>query len=123
MAAKPPRDVDAYIAGFPAEVQRRLAVVRAAVRRAAPRATESISYRIPAYKQDGMLLYFAAHTAHIGLYPITAGVRKAMAAELAPYVAANARSTVRFPHDRPIPRALIGRFVRLRVRENRERAR
>jgi uncharacterized protein YdhG (YjbR/CyaY superfamily) len=116
-----PKDVDAYIAGFPDEVQRRLAQVRATVRRAAPKAQESISYRIPAYKQDGVLVYFAAHKAHIGLYPISRVVKLELGRDLVPYLASTA--TVRFPHERPIPRALIARIVKIRLRENRERAR
>jgi uncharacterized protein YdhG (YjbR/CyaY superfamily) len=115
-----PRDVDAYLAGFPDAVGRHLAQVRAVVRRAAPKAQETISYRIPAYKQDGVLVYFAAHTAHIGLYPITLAVRKELGPALAPYLAGAA--TARFPHERPIPRTLIARIVKIRLRENRERA-
>jgi uncharacterized protein YdhG (YjbR/CyaY superfamily) len=115
-------DVDAYLAGFPDDVRKRLALVRAAVLRAAPRAEERISYRIPAYFLDGALVYFAGFKGHIGLYPITGAVRKALAAELAPFAAPGAKATVRFPHDRPIPRGLIGRIVKLRARENRERA-
>lgn len=113
-------DVDAYIAGFPDLIQRRLAQVRATVRRAAPKAEESISYRIPAYKQDGVLVYFAAHTAHIGLYPITRVVKQELGPALKPYLASTA--TARFPHEQPIPRALIARIVKIRLRENRERA-
>ena len=55
-----PRDIDEYIAGFPNDVQRALTRVRKAIRKAAPDAQESISYRIPAFTLAGYLVYFAA---------------------------------------------------------------
>jgi uncharacterized protein YdhG (YjbR/CyaY superfamily) len=116
------KDVDAYLAGFPDDVRKRLALVRAAVLRAAPRAEERISYRIPAYFLDGALIYFAGFKAHIGMYPITAAVRKALAKELAAFAAPGAKASARFPHDRSIPRGLIARIVKIRAHENRERA-
>ena len=61
--------VDAYIAAFPPDVQAVLQQVRQAVRAAAPMAEETISYQIPAYKQAGILVYFAAFKNHIGFYP------------------------------------------------------
>ena len=116
------KTVDAYIAAHPPAVRKRLEVIRAIVLRVARGAEEKISYGIPAYLLDGRLVYFAAHTEHIGVYPITALVRKELAADLKSYVSASAKSTVRLPHDRPIPRALVARIVRARLAENRERA-
>ena len=58
--AQPPAGIDGYISQFPAEVQAVLRDVRAAIRRAAPEAAETISYRMPAFKQHGILVYFAA---------------------------------------------------------------
>jgi uncharacterized protein YdhG (YjbR/CyaY superfamily) len=116
-------DVDAYIANHPPTVRRRLTEMRAFVRAAAPGATESISYRIPAYKLNGVLVYFAAHSAHIGFYPLTKRIREELGQVLAPYTTKVAKSTARFPLDRPIPRALVTRMVRIRLRENEERDR
>lgn len=107
--------VDGYIAGFPPDVQAVLKKIRLTIRKAAPRAEETISYKIPAYKLNGVLVYFAAHKTHIGMYPITRTVKEKFEKELAPYEAG--KSTARFPLDRPIPYPLIGRIVKFRVAE------
>ena len=117
------KTVAAYIAGFPPSVRRRLKELRALVRKAAPDAEEKISYGIPAYMLEGRLLYFAAHTEHIGVYPVTKALREELGDALAPYIANSAKSTIRIPHDRPLPKALLARVVRIRVRENRARTR
>jgi uncharacterized protein YdhG (YjbR/CyaY superfamily) len=73
--AKPqkPKDIDGYIAQFPADVRAILEKVRATIRHAAPEAKETISYLMPAFKLHGMLVYFAAWEKHIGLYPPISG--------------------------------------------------
>lgn len=71
--AKKPDDVDAYISQFPADVRAVLRDVREAIRRAAPEAEETISYRMPAFRQHGILVYFAAWKTHVGLYPPISG--------------------------------------------------
>ena len=114
--------VDEYISGESAAVGKRLQAVRAAVRRAAPEAEESISYRIPAYKLQGALVYFAAFEDYIGMYPITASLKEALADELAPYLAPRAKSSAHFRHDRPLPLTLIARMVKIRRAENLGRA-
>lgn len=115
------KDVDAYIADHAPLVRRRLKEMRAIVRAAAPGAGESISYRIPAYRLKGQLVYFAAHSSHIGFYPLTRRIREALGEALAPYATKAAKATARFPLDEPIPRALVARMVKIRVRENEER--
>ena len=107
--------VDEYIAGFPPDVQKILRKIRTTIRKAAPDAEETISYQIPAFKQNGALVYFAAHRAHIGMYPITRTVNEKFSKELSPYAAG--KSTARFPLDEPIPYTLIGKIVRFRVGE------
>ena len=114
--------VDEYISGESAALGKRLQALRAAVRRAAPEAEESISYRIPAYKLQGALVYFAAFEDYIGMYPITAGLKEALAHELAPYLAPRAKSSAHFQHDRPLPLSLITRMVKIRRAENLARA-
>ncbi|MGH2625970.1 MAG: iron chaperone [Anaerolineales bacterium] len=64
-----PKNIDEYIAGFPRQVQTKLQKVRAAIRKAAPGAKETISYQIPAFSSKGYLIYFAAFRNHISLYP------------------------------------------------------
>lgn len=110
-----PATVDDYIAAFPPKVRAVLKKVRAAVRRAAPRATEIISYRIPAFKQRGILVYFAAFTNHIGFYPPVKGDARLERAA-APY--ANDKGNLRFPLDEPVPYDLVERLTRLRVRQD-----
>lgn len=116
--AKATASVDDYIAGFPPEVQTRLRAVRDTIRRSAPHANESISYGMPAYQQDGVLIYFAGYKEHVGLYPLSASIRQELGATLTPYDSPTAKATARFPYDRPMPRALIARIVKLRLREN-----
>ena len=114
MSAAKPQDIDAYIAGFPGPVQLQLAQVRAAVRRAAPKATEAIRYGIPTFVQGENLVHFAAFRRHIGFYPGPSGIVE-FEDEIACYK--NAKGSVQFPIDAPMPLRLIGRIVRFRVRE------
>lgn len=111
--------VDAYIAPFPPAVRAALRKVRAAARRGAPRAREVISYRMPALRQHGILVYFAAFKHHIGLFPPVSGdVRLERAAS--PY--AGPKGNLRFPLDEPIPCGLIERLTRLRARQDAAKA-
>ena len=114
-----PTTIDEYIAGFPADVQEILTKIRTTIRNAAPDAEETISYRIPTFKLQGNLVSFAAYKKHIGLYPAPAGSRKFNKA-LSAYRAA--KSSVRFPLDKPIPFDLITQIVKLRVKDNLRRA-
>lgn len=111
-----PASIDAYIKGFPSEVQVILRRIRRVIRTAAPDAEETISYRIPCYRQDGVLVYFAAFTKHIGFYPPVSGDARLVKA-VAPY--AGEKGNLRFPLDQPVPYALIERIVRLRQKQNR----
>ena len=108
--------VDDYIATFPEDVQAVLVKVRGAIRKAAPQATESISYGIAAYHQHGRLIYFAAFTGHYSLYPATQLLKDAFAEQLAPYEADT--GTIRFPYGKPGPVRLISALVKHRLREN-----
>ena len=110
------RDVDEYIAGFPAATQRLLQGIRAAIRTAVPRAEERISYQIPTYTLNGRSVYFAGFKGHIGIYPVTAEITAKLAKQLAPYRSPGAKATVRLPLTEPVPYALIGRIVKLKLR-------
>lgn len=114
-----PATVDDYIARSPEEVRPILEKIRATIRRAAPKATERISYQMPAFFQEGVLVYVGAFKNHIGLYPPVRG-DEALKAEVAPYE--GEKGNLRFPLDRPIPYGLIGRIVKSHVRENAARA-
>ena len=109
-----PNTVDEYIATFPKKVQVILNRVRTTVRKAAPDAAEKISYRMPAYTQDGVLVYFGGFAEHVGIYPPVSD--KALKRELAPY--ANEKGNVRFRYDEPIPWDLLTRIVKSRLEEN-----
>lgn len=119
MLSRPnPQTIDEYITAFPPKVQSILKRVRAAVKKAAPSATEKISYRMPALALNGIVIYFAAFKNHIGLFPPLKGDEK-LQQQLAPYK--GPKGNLRFPLDKPIPYPLIGRVVKARVKELMER--
>lgn len=110
------KDVDAYIAAAPEQVRPILRQVRGTIRKAAPEAKETISYRIPAYMLNGPLVYFAVFPDHISVYPAPRGAAEFKKA-LAGYK--GGKGTVQFPLDKPIPYGLITRIVKYRVDLNR----
>jgi len=110
--------IDAYIAAAPAEVRPVLAKIRETIAKAAPEAKEVISYRMPAFRQRGILVYFAAFKHHIGLFPPVRG-NAALEKALAPY--AGPKGNLKFPLDEPIPYGLIRRIVLFRVKQDRQR--
>lgn len=107
-------DVDAYIAGFPPAERARLQNMRKTIRKAAPGATERIAYGMPTYHMNGNLVHFAAFANHVGFYPGPSGIA-AFRAPLARYK--SAKGSVQFPHDEPLPLALVTRIVKFRVAE------
>jgi uncharacterized protein YdhG (YjbR/CyaY superfamily) len=112
---QPAKDIDEYISRFPKEVQSILRKVRTTIRKAAPEATETISYQMPAFRLHGILVYFAAWKEHIGLYPPVSG-DKALEKAVARY--AGPKGNLQFPLNEPIPYDLIDRIIRLRARQN-----
>jgi len=114
-SAAVPATIDEYISAFSPKVQAVLRRIRKVIHSAAPDAKEVISYRMPAFKQNGILLYFAAFKNHIGLYPPVSGdarIQKAAARY------AGEKGNLRFPLDQPIPYDLIARIAALRVRQD-----
>ena len=114
-----PKDVDEYIAGFPKDIQKILEQIRATIKKAAPDAEETIKYAIPTFTLKGNLVHFAAFKNHIGLYPAPKGT-EAFKKELSLYK--GAKSSIRFPLDKPMPLHLIKKIVKFRVKENLEKA-
>jgi uncharacterized protein YdhG (YjbR/CyaY superfamily) len=112
---KKPTNIDEYISGFPEETQKILEQLRATIKKTAPNAEEVISYAIPAFKLNGMLVWFAAYSNHIGFYPRGSGI-EAFKKELSIYK--SAKGSVQFPLDKAIPWALITKIVKFRVAEN-----
>jgi uncharacterized protein YdhG (YjbR/CyaY superfamily) len=116
---KAPKDIDAYIAGFPPEVREILEKIRSTIRKASPGAEERFSWGMPAYALEGMLAFFAAFEKHVSFFPGPSGIEK-FKKELAPY--GTSKGTVRFPLGTRVPYGLIARIVKFRVRENLARA-
>ena len=107
--------IDEYIAQFSPEIQEKLESIRSVIRAAAPEAEEKISYQMPTFFLKGNLVHFAVHTKHIGFYPTPSGI-EAFEKELAVYK--NAKGSVQFPIDQPLPLRLIAEIVKFRVEEN-----
>jgi len=110
-----PDNVDMYINGFSTNIQKLLKQLRTIIVKAAPEAEEVLSYHMPAYKYHGMLLYFAAHTQHIGFYPMPSAI-ETFKEELSVYK--TAKGSIQFPLDKPLPVKLITRIVIFRMKEN-----
>lgn len=115
---KKPATIDEYIGGFPNEVQAILEEIRMTIQKAAPEAKEKISYSMPAFDQNGIVVYFAAFQKHIGLYALPTG-HEAFREELSKYK--SGKGSVQFPLNELIPFDLITRIVRFRVKENLEK--
>ena len=107
--------IDEYIAMFPDEIQAILQRLRRTIHKAAPEATEAISYQMPTFKLNGNLVHFAAFKSHIGFYPVPSGI-EAFREELEPYI--KGKGTIQFPLDKPIPYDLVEKTVEFRVKEN-----
>jgi uncharacterized protein YdhG (YjbR/CyaY superfamily) len=110
--------VDQYIADFPKDVQPVLQELRSTIKKVAPQAEEVISYNMPAFRQDGVLVYYAANKAHIGFYPLPSAI-VAFKKELEPYV--TSKGAIQFPLDKKLPVALVKNIVKFRVLENKEK--
>jgi uncharacterized protein YdhG (YjbR/CyaY superfamily) len=112
-------DIDAYIAAAPASVRARLTKIRTIIAKAAPEATETISYGMPTFRLHGNLLHFAAFAHHIGLYPGPDAI-KAHAAQLVDY--RTLKGTIQLPLDRPLPATLIASIAAYCIRASHARA-
>ncbi len=111
-------DVDAYIAACPPASRKAMTAIRRVVRQAARGAEERLSYGMPTWFLQGVVVYVGAFTAHIGIFPPVRGDARLLAA-VKPY--ANPRGNLAFPLDRPLPLALIKRVVAQRLAENARR--
>jgi len=109
------KEVDAYIATFPEGTQKLLNQLRQAIIRSAPEAVEVISYGMPAFKYQGILVYYAGNKNHIGFYPTGSGV-DVFKDEITEYK--TSKGTIQFPLDRPIPVKLVKKIVKYRVKAN-----
>lgn len=111
--------IDEYIANFPADIQLLLNQMRETISKAAPDATEKISYQMPTFFLKGNLVHFAALKNHIGFYPTPSGII-AFQKELTRYQ--SSKGAVQFPLDEPLPFDLVTKMVKFRVKENLQKA-
>ena len=111
--------VDEYLADQSEKTREMLQGLREIIKDAAPQAKEKISYNMPAYDVHGVLVYFAGYKGHIGLYPTGSGI-KAFQKEIAGYE--SSKGAVRFPLDRALPKTLITKIVKYRLKQNLEKA-
>lgn len=113
-----PKTIDAYIAGFPADVQAILQQIRDIIQKAAPDAEEAIKYQIPTFVLGGNLVHFAAFERHVGLYPTPSGIEE-FKEVLSKYHVG--KGSIQFPLESPMPYDLIKKIVKFRVKENRDK--
>lgn len=114
--AEKPATIDAYLARVPQEQRAALQHLREVIRSVAPDAQELISYQIPTFKQDGMLVAFAAAKSHCALYALHPALIEAHAEALKDF--STSTGTIRFTPERPIPDDLVRRLVTERLAEN-----
>jgi len=111
--------VDDYLAAVPEDARAALEKLRKTIKAAAPKATEVISYQIPAYKHHGLLVGFAALKDHCTFHIMSPDVTRAHAADLKEYRLGKA--SIRFPANKPLPAALVTKLVKARIAENETR--
>lgn len=107
--------IDNYIKTFPVDIQLKLEEIRTIIIQAAPEASEIISYKMPAYKQHEILVYFAGYKSHIGFYPTANGIATFID-EIKKYK--YAKGSVQFPLNEELPKALITKIVKFRIQES-----
>ena len=118
MRSTPAKDVDEYLAGVPEDARAVLSSLRKTIRAAAPKATEIISYQIPYYKYNGMVVAFAAFKNHLSLFVGTLAI-KAFKDDLKDYE--TSKGTIRFTVEKPLPAALVTKIVKARIAENQKK--
>jgi uncharacterized protein YdhG (YjbR/CyaY superfamily) len=117
-----PTTVDDYMAALPDASRTAMEKLRTTIKAAAPEATETISYRMPAFKDHGrILVYYAAFKDHYSVFPASEAVLEALGTELKSHI--TGKGTIRFDTDRPLPTALVKKIVKVRLEENAARRR
>jgi uncharacterized protein YdhG (YjbR/CyaY superfamily) len=107
--------IDEYIENFPDDIQKILQKIRKTIKKAAPNTEEVISYQIPAFKQNSVLVYFAAFKDHIGFFP-TAKPIEVFKDKLTAYK--TSKGTIQFPLDKKMPLNLITEITKFRLKED-----
>jgi len=109
------RDIDEYHAAQPVNIRETLELLRHTIKQAAPMATETISYGMPAFRQNKVLVYYALNKKHIGFYPTPNSIIH-FKKELEGYN--TSKGAIQFPLDKPLPLSLITRIVKFRLEED-----
>lgn len=117
--SSPAKDVDSYLAALPEKVRITLERLRKTIKAAAPKAEESISYRIPTFKYHGPLVFFAAFKGHCSLFVTRRSILETFRSELEPYKTSG--TTIHFSADHPLPATLVRKIVKARVKMNEAR--
>lgn len=115
MAGKP-TTIDEYLAGVKDDQRAALEQLRKTIRNAAPKAEECISYSMPAFRLNGILVGFAAKQHHCALYPFTGTTVKSFRDELKGFK--TSMGAIQFQPDRPLPVSLVRKIVKARIAEN-----
>ncbi|HET6341542.1 MAG TPA: DUF1801 domain-containing protein [Gemmatimonadota bacterium] len=108
--------IDEYLAAVDSDQRAALEDLRRTIRKAAPKAQECISYRLPAFRQNGMLVAFGARPNHCAFYLMSSTTLEAFRDELKGYD--TSKGTIRFQPDAPLPAALVRKLVKARIAEN-----
>ena len=114
-------DVDRYLADLPDATRKTLENIRKVIKGAAPQASEGLSYGVPSYKHQGMLVGFGASKAHCSFFVMSSTFLDGFQRELASYE--TSKGTIRFTPERPLPATLVRKLVKARIRENEARTR
>ncbi|PWU01958.1 MAG: hypothetical protein C5B52_06320 [Bacteroidetes bacterium] len=110
------KDVDSYLAKVPEPARSTLEKIRSIIRETAPDAEEVITYAIPGYKYHGMLVAFAAFKNHCSLFGMGKEATQVFKEELSEYK--TSPGTIQFPQDKPLPKALVQKIVKMRMKQN-----
>lgn len=110
------QDIDAYLSQFPKDQSKVAKELRVLIKKVVPKATEHISYRMPTFKFGGkILIYFAINKAHIGIYPYPSAIKEFKKETEGRYKTST--GTIQFPFDKPLPKTLITKIVKYRLKE------
>jgi len=114
------KTVDQYFSAFPTSTKGLLNKMRETIKGVTPEAEELISYNMPAFRWNGMLVWYAAYKEHIGFYPTPSAI-KTFAADLRRYK--TSKGAIQFPINESIPTSLVKKIVKFRMKQNLEKAR
>jgi uncharacterized protein YdhG (YjbR/CyaY superfamily) len=120
MKSKEVKNIDEYLSDLPEKERVVLEKLRHTIKKAAPKAEERISYKMPAFFYEGPLVYFAAFKNHCSLFPASGKVTSELKEELKSY--ATSKGTLQFTVEKPLPAKLVTKIVKMRVKQNEEKA-